>query len=120
MSSIQIIKKIGSALEKSYLEEGFILDKKIGVGQPKKIHKARVLVANTAMDSDKIKIFGANVKVESVSKLAEIEKAERKKMKDKVNKMLDHKMKSVFIAFSSHYMSLPLSHFCASLLLIAS
>ncbi len=75
------------------MEDGFILDKKIGVGQPKKIQKARVLVCNTAMDSDKIKIFGAGVKVESVTKLAEIEKAERKKMKDKVSKMLDHKMK---------------------------
>lgn len=95
LSSIQIIKKIGSALEKSYLEDGFILDKKIGVGQPKKIAKARVLVCNTAMDSDKIKIFGAAVKVESVTKLAEIEKAERKKMKDKVSKMLDHKMNVV-------------------------
>lgn len=31
----QIIKKAGGSLSDSYLDEGFILDKKIGVGQPK-------------------------------------------------------------------------------------
>lgn len=58
LDSIQIIKKKGGALEESYLEDGFILDKKIGVGQPKRIENARIMVANTAMDTDKIKIFG--------------------------------------------------------------
>jgi len=95
LSSIQIIKKIGSSLDKSYLDEGFILDKRIGIGQPKRLKNARVLVCNTAMDSDKIKIFGATVKVDSVTKLAEIEKAERKKMKQKVEKMLEHKINCV-------------------------
>merc|ERR1719487_2997749 len=37
IESIQIIKKQGGKLSDSYLEEGFILDKKIGVGQPKVI-----------------------------------------------------------------------------------
>ena len=36
--------------------EGFLLDKKIGVNQPKRIEKARILVANTPMDADKIKV----------------------------------------------------------------
>ncbi len=31
----------------SFLDEGFILDKKIGVGQPKRIENAKILVANT-------------------------------------------------------------------------
>ena len=31
----------------------------------------------TAMDTDKIKIFGARVKVDSTGKLAELERAER-------------------------------------------
>ena len=38
---------------------GFILDKRFGVNQPKRIENAKILVANTAMDTDKIKIFGA-------------------------------------------------------------
>jgi T-complex protein 1 subunit beta len=90
LDHIQIIKKAGGSLRDSYLEEGFILDKKIGVGQPKRIENAKILVANTAMDTDKIKIYGAKVKVDSMMKVAEIEKAEREKMKKKCEKIMAH------------------------------
>ena len=40
----------------SYLDEGFLLDKKIGVNQPKRIENAKILVANTPMDTDKVKV----------------------------------------------------------------
>jgi len=86
LNNIQIVKKVGGSLRDSYLEDGFILDKKIGVGQPKRIQNAKILVANTAMDTDKIKIYGASVQVDSVLKMADIEKAEKKKMKEKVEK----------------------------------
>jgi T-complex protein 1 subunit beta len=46
------------------------------------------MVANTPMDYDKIKIFGSKVKVDSMAKVAEIEEAERAKMKAKVQKIL--------------------------------
>jgi len=97
LSCIQIVKKVGGSLHDSYLETGFVLDKKIGVGQPKRIENARVLVANTALDTDKIKIFGARVRVDGVEKLAEIEQAEKDKMKKKVDKILAHKC-NVFIS----------------------
>jgi T-complex protein 1 subunit beta len=90
LSHIQIIKKAGGKLDDSYLDEGFILDKKIGVNQPKRLEKAKILIANTAMDTDKIKIFGARVSVGSTGKLAELEKAEREKMKAKVEKIKAH------------------------------
>lgn len=90
LTSIQIIKKAGGKLSDSYLDEGFILDKRIGVNQPKRLENAKILVANTAMDTDKVKIFGARVKVESTGKLAELEKAEREKMKAKVDKIKAH------------------------------
>ncbi|KAF0532953.1 T-complex protein 1 subunit beta [Gigaspora margarita] len=80
LEHIQIIKKVG----------GFILDKKIGVNQPKRIEKAKILVANTPMDTDKIKIFGARVRVDATGKLAELERAERDKMKEKVEKIKTH------------------------------
>ena len=35
---------------------GFLLDKKIGVNQPKRIENAKILIANTSMDADKIKV----------------------------------------------------------------
>jgi len=97
LSLIQIVKKKGASLHDSYLDSGFILNKKIGVGQPKRIENARILVANTALDTDKIKIFGARVRVSSVNKVAEVETAERQKMKNKVQRILKHDM-NVFIS----------------------
>jgi T-complex protein 1 subunit beta len=97
LSLIQIVKKKGASLHSSYLEDGFILNKKIGVGQPKRIENATILVANTALDTDKIKIYGARVRVNSMAKVAEIEAAEKKKMKEKVEKILKHGM-SCFIS----------------------
>jgi len=88
LDSIQIIKKVGGSLKDSYLDEGFILDKRMGVGQPKRIENAKILVANTAMDTDKIKIYGARVKTDSMDTVAQIELAEKQKMKNKVEKIL--------------------------------
>lgn len=87
LDHIQIIKKSGGKLSDSFLDEGFILDKRFGVGQPKKVVNAKILIANTSMDTDKVKIFGAKFKVDSTSKLADLEKAEREKMKAKVEKI---------------------------------
>jgi T-complex protein 1 subunit beta len=87
---IQIIKKPGGSLKDSYLEEGFILNKKVGVGQPKLINGAKILLANTPMDTDKVKIFGTKVRVDSMAKVAEIEAAEKDKMKAKVAKIVSH------------------------------
>ena len=53
-----------------------MLDKKIGVGQPKRIENATIMVANTSMDTDKVKIYGSRVRVDSLAKVAEIEAAE--------------------------------------------
>jgi len=93
---IQIIKKPGGSLRESYLENGFVLDKKIGVGQAKRVENAKVLVANTSMDSDKVKIYGSRVRVDSIQKVAEIEEAERDKMRTKCQKIIDHGI-NVFI-----------------------
>jgi len=90
LDSIQIIKKAGGRLTDSYLDDGFILDKKIGVNQPKRIENANILIANTPMDTDKIKIFGAKIRVDATGKLAELERAEREKMKEKVEKIKAH------------------------------
>lgn len=96
LDAIHIIKKSGGGLRDSYLDEGFLLDKKIGVNQPKRIEKARILISNTPMDTDKIKVFGSRVKVDAVSKVADLELAEKEKMKAKVEKILKHNI-NVFI-----------------------
>jgi T-complex protein 1 subunit beta len=54
------------------------------------MENARILIANTPMDTDKIKIFGSRVRVDSMAKVAEIEAAERDKMKAKVGKIVSH------------------------------
>jgi T-complex protein 1 subunit beta len=90
LDSIQMIKKTGGTLGQSYLDEGFILDKKIGVGQPKRIENAKILVANTPMDTDKIKIYGARVRTQGMDQVAAIEKAEKDKMRAKVQNIIDH------------------------------
>lgn len=51
LSHIQVIKKAGGKLNDSYLDEGFILDKRIGVNQPKRLENAKILVANTGRRS---------------------------------------------------------------------
>ena len=87
---IQIIKKLGSSLRDSYLDEGFVLEKQISIGCPHRKEKARIMLANTPMDTDKIKIFGSRVRVDSMAKVAEIEQAEKEKMKAKVAKIVSH------------------------------
>ncbi|XP_038116872.1 T-complex protein 1 subunit beta [Culex quinquefasciatus] len=96
LTAIQRIKKTGGCLEDSFLDEGFLLDKKPGVHQPKRIENAKILIANTPMDTDKIKVFGSSIKVDSMAKIAELEVAEKEKMKDKVNRILGHNC-NVFI-----------------------
>jgi len=87
---IQVIKKPGESLKDSYLEDGFVLDKSFGIGQPKRIENAKIMVANTPMDTDKIKIYGSRVRVDSMAKVAEIEEAEKDKMRVKCKKIIDH------------------------------
>jgi T-complex protein 1 subunit beta len=56
-----VIKKPGGSLSDSFLEEGFVLDKSFGIGQPRRVENAKILIANTPMDTDKIKIYGSRV-----------------------------------------------------------
>lgn len=90
LQQIQIIKKTGGVLEDSFLEEGFLLDKKVGVHQPNRVENCKILIANTPMDTDKIKVFGSTIKVDSMAKIAELEIAEKEKMKDKVERIIKH------------------------------
>jgi T-complex protein 1 subunit beta len=88
---IKIIKKAGGTLSDSYLADGFILPKKISTGCDKTKENPTVMIANTPMDTDKVKILGSKVKVDSIMKVAEIEEAEKLKMKRKVDKILAYK-----------------------------
>ena len=88
---IKLIKKPGGTLGDSFIADGFILEKTLSTGCPKIKKNARVMVANTPMDHDKIKIMGSKVKVDSMAKIGEIEEAERRKMRQKIDKILAYK-----------------------------
>lgn len=96
LESIKIIKKHGGCLKDSFLVDGLLLEKEISIGCPRRKENPRILIANTPMDYDKIKIYGSKVKVDSIDKVAEIEQAEKEKMKNKVNKILAHNI-DIFI-----------------------
>jgi len=96
LEHIKIIKKPGGCLKESFLVDGLILEKTISTGCPKVKTNAKVMVANTSMDYDKIKIYGSRVKVDSIEKVSEIEEAEKMKMRNKVDKILAHKI-DVFV-----------------------
>jgi T-complex protein 1 subunit beta len=38
--------------------------------QPQRVEKAKILIANTPMDTDKIKVFGSRVKVDNIAKVS--------------------------------------------------
>ncbi len=46
------------------------MNKKPGMHQPQRVEKAKILIANTPMDTDKIKVFGSRVKVDNIAKVS--------------------------------------------------
>lgn len=90
---INFIKTEGE-LENSFLSDGFILDRNTIIP---KIENPKILLANTSMDQDKIKIHGAQVNVKSVFELSRIEDAEHERMQEKVDLITKEEKIDVFI-----------------------
>lgn len=115
LNHIQIIKKAGGTMNDSYIDDGFLLDKRIGLGCPKAIDDAKVMISNTSMDTDKIKILGSRVRVDSHAKVEEIEAAEHARMEGKCRKIIEHGC-NVFVNRQLIY-DLPMSIFAKNRLL---
>jgi T-complex protein 1 subunit beta len=96
LEAIKILKKVGGSLKDSFLCDGLILEKTISTGCQRVRKNVKIMVANTPMDYDKIKIYGSRVKVDSMDKVSDIEQAEKEKMKKKVEKILAHNI-DVFV-----------------------
>lgn len=88
---IKMIKKAGGTLHDSFIADGMVLEKTISTGCKKSAKNPRVMVANTPMDHDKIKIMGSKVRVDSMKSIGDIEEAEKRKMKAKIDKILAYK-----------------------------
>lgn len=87
LSLVQYVKRPGGNLSESFfVHDGFILPKKPSFSTGSSVvTNAKILVANTHMDVDKIKVYGAKVKATSPQQVAEVERAEREKMRAKVD-----------------------------------
>lgn len=81
---IEIIKTEGE-LSESTLVDGFVLDSSVEV----ELVSPRIIVANTSLDYDKIKIMSSKINVNSISELTQIEQAEKDKMMSKVKRITD-------------------------------
>jgi T-complex protein 1 subunit beta len=91
IDAISVLKVSGGSLRDSELVDGLILKCEFGVGQPHSVRDAKILIANTPMDTDKIKISGAKIETDSPEQLARIEATERAKMLAKCEKIANHK-----------------------------
>jgi T-complex protein 1 subunit beta len=111
IDAISILKISGGALKDSEIVDGLILQCEFGVGQPHSVTNAKILIANTPMDTDKIKISGAKIETDSPEQLAKIEATERAKMLAKCEKIAQHKP-TVFVNRQLIY-NLPEEYFTA-------
>jgi T-complex protein 1 subunit beta len=88
LDHIQVLKKAGGSMRDTYLESGFLLDKQLW--DSPSASKRQDSRTNTSMDTDKIKIYGSRVKVDSIDKVADIERGRGEDARTKVTKILAH------------------------------
>ncbi|KAI5185357.1 T-complex protein 1 subunit beta [Nematocida homosporus] len=87
---VNIIKIVGGEISESHIDSGLMLECDVGPGQKTRVENPKVLVVNTALDTDKIKIFGAKASVTSPKDLERLEEAERQRMSEKVAAISKH------------------------------
>lgn len=87
---VKIIKIPGGEVSDSQIHEGLLLECDVGPGQKHEVSNPRVLIVNTAMDADRVKIFGAKASVDSPAELERIEQAENERMSKKVEMISKH------------------------------
>lgn len=80
VNMVEIIKLEGD-LNESLLVDGFVLNKTIDI----EIDNPKILIANTSLDYDKIKIMSSKISVNSIKELEKIEISEKQRMIEKIN-----------------------------------
>ena len=68
LNDVKIVKQVGGTIDDTELVHGLVFDKgaKKTAGGPGRIENAKILLANTSMDADKIKVYGSRVRVDSM------------------------------------------------------
>lgn len=87
---LNVIEVPGGEVSESALHQGLMLECDIGPAQKEQIDNPRVLVVNTHLDSDKVKVFSAKASVTSPGALAQLESAERERVARKIQRMCEH------------------------------
>ncbi|GJW00636.1 vacuolar protein sorting-associated protein 13 domain-containing protein [Tanacetum coccineum] len=64
--------------------------KKLVLGNQKERKCKTFWLQTPSMDTDKVKVYGARVRVHTMSKIAKIDRAEKDKMREKVQKIIRH------------------------------
>ncbi|ORD98137.1 TCPB [Hepatospora eriocheir] len=90
LSLINIVKIDGELHESSWVE-GLVIDKELNSNEIGKVLKEpKILLVNTHLDYDKIKITSSKIQVNSISELEDIENAEKKRMAEKIDLITQH------------------------------
>ena len=86
LNLINIIKLEGDLSESCWCNK-LILDKKLNIGTNSNtfVENPKVLLINSSLDYDKIKIFSSKISVTSLAELEALEQAEKTRMENKIN-----------------------------------
>mmetsp|Transcript_28703 Transcript_28703/g.44981 ORF Transcript_28703/g.44981 Transcript_28703/m.44981 type:complete len:501 (+) Transcript_28703:29-1531(+) len=91
LERVKIIKKIGGSLLDSFIDDGYIIERKLASTSVKRFFKPKILLVNTHLDMDKVKMAGSKIRPESLTTMNQLEIGEQKKILDKCRKILAHR-----------------------------
>ncbi len=110
VEDVKVEKKVGSSIEASELIEGMVIDKeRVHTNMPKKIHDAKILLLNEALEIKKTEV-DAEISIKSPDQLQSFLDQEEQMLHDMVNKVIDSGANVVFVQkgiddIAQHYLS---------------
>ncbi len=110
VEDIKIEKKVGSSVEASELIEGMVIDKeRVHTNMPKKIHNAKILLLNEALEIKKTEVK-AEISIKTPDQLQLFLDQEEQMLHDMVSKVIDSGANVVFVEkgiddIAQHYLA---------------
>ena len=110
VEDIKVEKKVGGSVEASELIEGMVIDKeRVHTNMPKKVHDARILLLNEALEIKKTEVK-AEISIKSPDQLQSFLDQEEQMLQDMVNKVIGSGANVVFVEkgiddIAQHYLA---------------
>ncbi len=110
VEDIKVEKKVGGSIEASELIEGMVIDKeRVHTNMPKKVHGAKILLLNEALEIKKTEV-DAEISIKSPDQLQSFLDQEEQMLHDMVNKVMDSGANVVFVQkgiddIAQHYLA---------------